>query len=99
MRLSHQHRFLKFLFAVFMLAALPPALYGEESLTALKEKSKSVVSVQGLNAAVLKAKPQAIFNPNTGQILILNQIRPIAQAHNGNGIILESSGLIAVNTH
>ncbi len=85
---------------IFFLSVQGTPLQAQESpINQVLAKGRSVVSIETIDAAIVGDKPQGIFDKATGRILVLRRARRIAAARNGSGIILDSRGIIATNTH
>ncbi len=89
------------IFVLSAFLALPPAAGNAEESPAHKviQKGKAVVSIEAVDAAIYKDKPQGILDRATGRILIVQKMRRIAAVQTGGGIILDSGGLILTAAH
>lgn len=77
-----------------------PAWAQESPVHRVLEKGKAVVSIEAIDAAIFKdGQPQGIFDPATGQVLIVQRMRRVASVQVGGGIILSSDGLIVTAAH
>ncbi len=61
--------------------------------------ARSVVNVKAESAAVFADDPQGFIDPASGQIVVLRKVAPVAFTRTGAGVIIDASGLIAVNAH
>lgn len=91
-----------FLFLLFFEIVLLPFsnLRAQTSpLQIIQEKTKAVVTVQSVNATVFSGKPQGLFDKSTGLFLILNKLMPVGYERSGNGVIIDSQGIVVTNSH
>lgn len=76
-----------------------PLQAAQSPLVAITNKSQAVVSIEAIDAAVYQDKPQGLFDPATGQVLIVTPMRRVAATQTGGGIIIDARGVIVTNTH
>ncbi|HRK61422.1 MAG TPA: serine protease [Candidatus Omnitrophota bacterium] len=76
-----------------------PAWAQESPIHHVLEKGKAVVSIEAIDAAVYKDKPQGVLDRATGRMVVVQRMRRVASVQVGGGIILDSRGIIVTAAH
>ena len=93
------------LVSIIILGALPltHSLFGhaqESPIDKVLQKGRAVVSIEAVDATIYKeGKPQAVRDPATGRILVIQRMRRVASVQTGGGIILSADGIIVTAAH
>ncbi len=89
-----------FLLCVFFAASSFAEESQESPLHQVIQKGKAVVSIEAIDAAIYKdGKPQAVRDPATGRILVIQRMHRVAAVQIGGGIVLSSNGVIVTAAH
>lgn len=74
-------------------------LAANSPINSVLDKTKCIVSIESVNAAVASDKPQGILDKATGLILLVQKVLPIVQTRDGSGFIIDPRGIIVTNAH
>jgi len=88
-----------FILIVSLLMAHAPLGAQESPIHHVLEKGKAVVSIEAIDAAVYKDKPQGVLDRATGRMVVIQRMRRVASVQVGGGIILDSRGIIVTAAH
>lgn len=82
----------------FVFAPLP-ARAEKSPIHIVLEQGKAVVSIEAVDAAIYKDKPQAVLDQATGRMIVVQRMRRVAAIQVGGGIILNHNGIILTAAH